>query len=269
MTNRLAITALAAGLATTAATTPAPAQGFAALISPPRFELKAQPGKQLREVIEITNASGQAAKFKLRTAEWSLGPDGSVKFDDALKPGSCRPWVAVERREITVSPGGKYRYRFEVAPPADAGAGECRFALLVEGDETAVPMAGGPSLPIAGRLGVIVYVTVGAAQPQLEVVGGKVDKVDQQQLPVILVKNSGDAHGRLTGFLGGTDASGRKLEFTPSTLPILPGETRAIPLALHRERDEGAIAIAYPITIRGKLEWGDNKTTPLEQSFAR
>ena len=247
----------------------APAQGFAALVSPPRFELAGQPGKQMREVIEITNASGTAAKFKLRTAEWTLGPDGAVKFDDTLKSGSCRPWVAIERRDITVSPGGKYRYRFEVNPPAAAPAGECRFAILVEGDETSVPMAGGPSLPIAGRLGVIVYVTIGGAQPQLAVVGGKVDKVDQQQLPVILVKNDGNAHGRVMGFLDGTDAAGRKLEFTPSSLPILPGETRALPLTLRRERDEGAVAIAWPITIRGKLEWGDNKTTPFEQSFTR
>ena len=222
----------------------------------------------MREVIEITNASGQAAKFKLRTAEWTLGPDGAVKFEDALKPGSCRPWVAVERRELTISPGGKYRYRFEVAPPADAPMGECRFAVLIEGDETAIPMAGGPSLPIAGRLGVIVYVTVGSAQPQLDVVGSKVANVNQQPLPVILVKNSGNAHGRITGFLGGTDAAGKKLEFTPSTLPILPGETRAIALTVNKERDE-AVAIAYPITIRGKLEWGDNKTTPFEQSFVR
>jgi hypothetical protein len=266
--NRLAIAATAAGLALMGATTAPLAQGFAALVSPPRFELSAKPGERAREVIEITNASGQAAKFKLRTAEWSLGPEGAVKFDDALEPGSCRPWVAIERRDLTVSPGGKYRYRFEVAPPADAPTGECRFAVLIEGDETAVPMAGGPSLPIAGRLGVIVYVTIGGAQPQLDVVGGKVASIERQQLPVIMVKNTGNAHGRITGFLGGTDAAGKKLEFTPSTLPILPGETRAIPLTIHKERDE-PVAVAYPITIRGKLEWGDNKSTPFEQSFVR
>jgi hypothetical protein len=268
VTPRLATASLAAALAMAGAAGPVLAQGFAALVSPPRFELSAKPGSRVREVIEITNASGQAAKFRLRTAEWTLEENAAVRFDDALKPASCRPWVAIERRELTISPGGKYRYRFEVAPPADAPAGECRFAVLIEGDETAVPMAGGPSLPIAGRLGVIVYVTIGGAQPQLEVVGGKVATVDQQQLPVILVKNTGNAHGRLTGFLDGTDAAGRKLEFTPSTLPILPGETRAIALGLHKEREQ-AVAIAYPITIRGKLEWGDNKTTPFEQSFVR
>ncbi|HET9576737.1 MAG TPA: hypothetical protein VFP44_02860 [Usitatibacter sp.] len=271
MTLRSRLTAFAAALSALAALGAAGttlAQGFAALVSPPRFELAAQPGKRLRDVIEITNASGQASKFRLKTADWTLGTDGAVRFDDALKPGSCRPWVAIERRDLTISPGGKYRYRFEVEPPADAPPGECRFAILVEGDETSVPMPGGPSLPISGRLGVIVYVAVGNAGPQLDVVGGKVASVNQQQLPVIMVKNSGNAHGRVTGFLGGTDAAGRKLEFTPSTLPILPGETRAIPLTLYQEREE-AVAIAYPITIRGKLEWGENKSTPFEQSFVR
>jgi hypothetical protein len=33
------------------------AQGFAALVSPPRFELATQPGKNLRSVIEVSNRS--------------------------------------------------------------------------------------------------------------------------------------------------------------------------------------------------------------------
>ena len=38
------------------------AQGFAAIISPPRFELFAKPGEKTRQVVEITNASAQAAR---------------------------------------------------------------------------------------------------------------------------------------------------------------------------------------------------------------
>jgi len=243
------------------------AQGFAALVSPPRFELVGKPGEPIREVVEITNASGQAAKFRLRTTDWTFDAAASVKFEDELKPGSCRPWVAIERREITVSPGGKYRFRFEVAPPAGAPAGECRFALMIEGDEQSVQTPGGPSFPIAGRLGVIVYVTLGNAEPRLEVVGSKVAPVNGVDVPVIAVSNTGNAHGRLMGFLSGTDASGAKLEFTPATLPILPGETRAISLVAYKDRDE-VVKVAYPITIRGKLEWS-GKAVPFEQTFAR
>ncbi|HEY5000089.1 MAG TPA: hypothetical protein VII36_13130, partial [Usitatibacter sp.] len=195
----------------------ATAQGFAALVSPPRFELAAKPGEKVREVMEITNASAQGAKYRLRTADWTFSPNASVTFDDSLKPGSCRPWVAIESRQISVSPGGKYRYRFEVSPPADAPAGECRFAILVEGDEQQVQTPGGPAFPIAGRLGVIVYVTIGDSAPNLEVTGTKVAVVNGDDLPVLMVKNTGNAHGRVSGFLSGTDAAGKKLDFSAST----------------------------------------------------
>lgn len=245
----------------------AQAQGFAALVSPPRFELTAKPGEKLRQVMEITNASAQGAKYRLRTTDWSLDAAGSVKFDEALAASSCRPWVAIESRQISVAAGGKYRYRFEVSVPEDAKGGECRFAIMVEGDEQNVQTPGGPSFPISGRLGVIVYVTVGDAHPELEVTGSRVETVNNEPTPVILVRNTGNAHGRLTGFLSGTDASGRKLDFTPSTLPILVGETRTLPLVVYGDKDE-AVKIAYPITIRGKLEWA-GKSAPFEQAFSR
>jgi hypothetical protein len=242
------------------------AQGFAALVTPPRFELTAKPGDKLRQVVEITNAAAQPAKYRLKTADWTLEPNASVSFDESLRAGSCRPWVAIESRQISVAAGGKYRYRFEIATPPDAAPGECRFAILIEGDEQTVQTPGGPTFPISGRLGVIVYVTIGDASPLLEVVGTRVAPGDEA-VPLLMVKNSGTAHGRLAGFLSGTDAAGRKVEFTPATLPILPGETRPIALTAYREGDE-VVKITYPITIRGKLEWGD-KSVAFEQSFAR
>ena len=245
----------------------AQAQGFAALVSPPRFELNAKAGEKLREVVEITNAGAQAARYRFKTAEWKLDENAAASFDESLAPGSCRPWVAIESRQVTVSPGGKYRYRFEVAPPADAPAGECRFAILIEGDEQPVQAAGGATFPVSGRLGVIVYVTLGGAEADLSVVGSRVAPVNGEPMPVIMVKNAGNAHGRLAGFLKGKDASGKEVEFTASTLPILPGETRAISLVPYGEGDQ-VVKVAYPITVRGKLEWG-RKSMPFEQTFAR
>ena len=89
------------------------AQGFAALVSPPRFELSAQGGKTLRSVFEISNRSTAPAKYTVHTADWSLSPDFSVNFQEELQPGSCRPWVALERPEVIVPGAGTLRYRFE------------------------------------------------------------------------------------------------------------------------------------------------------------
>ena len=64
------------------------------------------------------------------------------------------------------------------------------------------------------------------------------------------------------------DATGRTLEFAPSTLPILPGETRDIALVASTAPDTVA-DIAYPVRVRGTLEWGVGKRTELDQVFAR
>lgn len=243
----------------------AQAQGFATLVSPPRFELGAKPGERLRQVVEISNASTQAARLRIKTADWALEPDYSVSFTDALQPNSCRPWVAVERHEVTVPAGGKYRYRFEIAPPADAAVGECRFALLIEGDDQEVKTSSGLSFPVTGRIGVIVYVALGNAAPVLEVVETGTATLDGERTPIVTVRNTGNAHGRIAGFLSGKDSQGRNLDFTPSTFPILPGETRPVALKASIGKD-ATIKVAYPITIRGALEWAD-KRLPFEQRF--
>jgi hypothetical protein len=216
-------------------------------------------------VVEISNAGSQPARYKLRTADWSLGQDASVTFYDDLRPGSCRPWVAIERSDLLIPGGARVRFRFEVAPPADTPAGECRFALMIEGDEPAVAGGDAFKIPVRGRIGVIVYAAVGGAAPKLEIVKAEVAEVAGKRIPTLVVRNSGNAHGRLGGFLAGTDAQGRELEFAPSTFPVLPGETRSLELAAQSNRNE-RIDVALPVTVSGTLEWAGSRV-PFEHRF--
>jgi hypothetical protein len=268
MPNRIIPVATAVAAIAALLSPPVVAQQFAAVVSPPRFEIAINPGERSRQVVEITNASTQASTFYLRTAEWSLAPDAGVSFSDELAPDSCRPWVAIERREISVPGGGRYRYRFEIAPPPEAPSGECRFALLIEGDQQTVQTAGGLNIPISGRIAVIVYVSVGGAVPNLRIVDSAVVEASGRWMPALNVRNTGNAHGRLAGFLSGTDARGRRLEFTPSTLPILPGEMRPITLAASDGSGE-VTDVAYPVTISGVLELGAGQRVEINQLFAR
>jgi hypothetical protein len=247
---------LAAGML--AASAAASAQGFSAVVSPPRFEAGARPGTTYRNIVEIGNVSGEAAHFTVKTADWTLQPDGGVQFSDALAAGSCRPWVGIEASDITIAANGKRRYRFEVAVPADAPRGECRFALMIEGD--AEPVKGGAPIPVSGRIGVIVYLAIGDAAPGLQVVGQHLATVDGREVPVLQVRNNGDAHGRLGGFIDGTDAGGHHYAFAPSSLPILPGETREIPLQPQPDqRDAPAPVLAFPVKVSGHLDSGSQR----------
>jgi hypothetical protein len=243
----------------------AEAQGFAALVSPPRFELATKPGKTLRSVIEVSNRSTTPAKYLVHTADWSLSPDFSVNFHDDLQEGSCRPWVAIERPEVVVPGAGTLRYRFEVTVPADAPAGECRFAVMIEGAEPSIARSKGLDVPVTGRIGVIVYVTIGEGAPDLEVMGPTVATLNGQKVPTLRVHNAGSAHGRMSGFLTGTDAKGVSYDFAPSDFPILPHEEREVFLTPSTATDDHP-KLVYPVTVKGTLEWGDHRTE-LNQRF--
>lgn len=241
------------------------AQGFAALVSPPRFELDAPPGKTVRSVIEISNRSTAPARYLIHTADWTFSPDFSVNFHDDLQAGSCRPWVAIERPEVVVPGGGTLRYRFEVAVPADAPAGECRFAVMIEGAEPSIARSKGLDMPVTGRIGVIVYLTIGDGAPVLEIFGPDVTTLNGQRIPTLRVHNSGTAHGRMTGFLTGKDANGITYDFTPSDFPILPHEERKVFLTPSTAADDHP-TLTFPVTVKGTLEWGQQKTE-LNQQF--
>ena len=244
---------------------PASAEDFALSISPPRFELSAEPGETVRGVFELANASSLAATLEFATAEWELAPDGGVITSKVLKEDSCRPWVAIERPSFTLQPKSQLRYRFEVTPPPETQPTECRFAILVSGSDQRVSPSEQTSFPVAAQIAIIVYVAVGEVRPELRVVKADVVEVGGVLSPVIMVENSGTAHGRLSAFLKGADAAGKKREFSVSTLPVLPGETRMLALNVETGGDVVAAGrntpaedgrpdpIQYPLTMSGKM----------------
>ena len=233
------------------------------MVSPPRFELKAKPGEAVAELLDISNAENQAANYEVSTADWDLNEQGGVAFfGEQLQPGSCRPWTRLERRALTLGPKALKRFRFEVHVPPDAAAAECRFAIMVTGvsEKDVLAAAGAVKFPIQGRIGVIVYVAVGGARPQLEFEGLRVSKVNDQPTAVAVFRNTGNAHGRPEGILEGIDKNGKSIELTVSPSPILPGRTREIPIWAAAPDGSGKpIEYTFPVRIRGTIEWDGGK----------
>lgn len=235
---------------------------FAAAVTPPRFELSVEPGQVARQVLEITHAIPGSGSYRVYSADWSMDASGALTFYDTLQPGSCRPWVAIERRDITVANGSRLRYRFEVAPPADAGARECRFALMIESKPQEVKTGDTASFPMNGRIGVIVYASVGAARALLEAGELELGSFDGRRTPLLTVHNRGNATARLGGSVKGVDQAGTTFEFSPETVPILPGQTRRIalqpfePPSRTPARPAAVSAVQWPLALRGTLEYG-------------
>ncbi len=234
------------------------ADGFAAAASPSRFEIEAKAGEVISKMLDIQHVGPKSSEYMVRTADWTLSEERGLEFYDTLQPGSCRPWVKLERKLVKVDAKSRKSFRFEVHIPADADPMECRFAIMVEGaDQKVVPLMKdiGLQLPLSGRLGVIVYVAIGGASPKLEVL--EINRVaGGDALPFVHVKNTGNAHGRLDGSLKATDAAGKSFFLPVSTIPVMPGQSRMLTLTpAENLQTKKAVAVVYPVKVTGKLEW--------------
>ena len=234
---------------------------FEIAISPSRFELSGRNTQRLGQSLDIQNLGSSATELSVRTIDWSYSPEGHITYHDALQPGSCRPWVTLERRLVRVPARGKATFRFQVDVPVDAARGECRFMLAIEGVEPAhkalIESGGGASLslPVNGRIAVAVYMALNGAQPQLEMRSVGVQDVNGARRPVVTVHNAGDAHGRLDGSLDVVDAKGTRLELAPEGTPILPGQTRTLPLSPSAPGQAKPPALVFPLQADGTIDW--------------
>ena len=244
-------------LAAAGAATAAP---FELAVTPSRFELSGKAGARLGQSLDIHNLAPTATEVTMRTIDWSYSAEGNIGYHDELLPGSCRPWVVLERRSVTVPARGKRSFRFQVEPPADAPRGECRFMIAIEGSEPAqqtVIRSGGASLslPVTGRIAVAVYVMLNGAEPKLEIKQIASGETNGARRTLVTVSNTGDAHGRLEGSLDATDSKGRAFELVPEGTPILPGQTRTLALVPKGESGQPAPQPAYPVKASGTLDW--------------
>lgn len=235
---------------------------FEIAVAPSRLELTAKGMQRLGRSLQIHNLGLSASDVVVRTVDWSLSPDGRLSMHDELLPGSCRPWVTLERNAVRVLPRSQSQFRFQVDVPVDAPRGECRFMIAIEGLEPAhqsVLEGGGTSLslPVSGRIAVAVYVAVNGAKPKLELQALDTVTTEGQRLPRVLLRNSGEAHGRLEGVLDATDATGRVFELRPDGGPVLPGQSRGLVLQPRSEDGKPLRDLRFPLKLKGTLEWSD------------
>ncbi len=240
--------------------------GFSGGVTPSRFELGATKGDLLRKSLKIYNLSARPQQYAVRTVEWRYSATGEISFHDDLAQDSCREWVRLERHKINVLPDPQRprNFRFEVAVPESATHQECRFALMIEnldGDAQADFAGGSVSMPIAGRIAVIVYVGVGDAKSDLVIGEVSIQELHHRNVPTVTVENLGNAHGRLDADLTAISKGGNKTPLTIATSPILPGQTRFMALT-----PANGQALDYPLTVTGTI-YSDGQTISINQEL--
>ncbi len=236
--------------------------GFDIGVSPSRFELSSKSAARLGQSLEVFNQSSTPTEVAVRTLDWEYSEKGEITFHDELRPGSCRPWFTLERRTLKIAAKAKAAFRFQIDVPADAEVGECRVMLAIEGVKPAFESMvqsgmASLSLPVNGRIAVAVYVAVNGAQPLLSMQQVRTTDGSAGKEIRTTVHNGGTAHGRLDGALDAKDAAGQRFELVPDGSPIMPGQTRVLPLRPRAQAAAGAPAVQmqFPVTASGTLDW--------------
>jgi fimbrial chaperone protein len=233
---------------------------FEIAASPSRFEISGKSGTRVGQSLDIYNVGKLPAEVALRTLDWSYSADGNISYYDELQPNSCRPWIALERKTVVVNPSSKRIFRFQLDIPNDAPRGECRFMIAIEGIEPAYKAlleSGGASLslPVNGRLAIAVYVSINSAESKLTLTHIGMREIKGKHTPAVTVTNTGDAHGRLEGSLDAIDAKGVAFELLPEGTPVMPGQTRTLPLIIKTEAKKAVIEPVYPVKAKGIFDW--------------
>lgn len=244
---------------------------FDLAVSPSRHMIGAAAGDSIARFVNLNNVGASQSDFVVRTLDWDMSPSGTAIYQDTLRVGSCRPWVAIERRQVSVDAGQTRVYRFQIDIPKGTPRGECRFMITFEGAAPAAQTvtksaAGELRAPVMARIAIPVYIAIGGAAPKLEMVGTATATINGTRTPVVRVANRGDAHGRLEGGVDGVDGDGQDVVLVPEESPILPGQTREIPLTLRSARGQRAPAVKLPIKASGSLDW-DGGTLKLDARF--
>jgi hypothetical protein len=148
-----------------------------------------------------------------------------VTFHEQPLPDSCRPWVAIERPEVSLPGGGTIRYRFEVQVPKDAPMASVALASssrvtsrLRKAARCGCRSPGASASSSTSR---------SATAANIQIFGPDVVTLNGRKIPALRVLNDGNVHARVSGFLTGKDASGKSMT-SPLICRSCPGDARGI-----------------------------------------
>ena len=212
--------------------------GFSLSISPVRWESSGRPGETVRNVVKLRSGAGAMQNVKVTVSDWTLTEDGAPVYDKAGRMAeSAAAWVRLEPEQLSVYPRQEKIVRVSVEIPSTVSPGSYRAALLFEPPGVEQKgVEGAANVFIRGRLALPIYVTVGDARPEGEILETAWHEVPGKGATLALkIRNGGNAHLRMSGFFSGTSRSKSTFEGIVSEVPILPDQTRWVPMEFQGE----------------------------------
>jgi hypothetical protein len=209
-------------------------------VSPAKYELQTEPGKQETFPITVRNTSQAQIHIVASLVDYQVGRDGQYAFGPPGKsPFSLSKDITINPREFDLDPGGFTQVRFSVDVPQDANGEYSNLVFF-----TTRPTRHGGGLSIAERIASKIYVIIPASTR----IGGEVDDVHMQAASdgehyLVNFHNTGNAHVYLSGRVEIKQGSTIVDRVTfPASLLVERGGTRVID-ALGKKLPPGSYSV--------------------------
>lgn len=285
---------------TTQQDTSRPPQELSTTISPPSFELTANPGDRLEQVIRITNNSSNTVTYTAEVQKFIVqGLEGSVIIDDEGNVDNTDEtitnWVYVDPQEFTLDAGEQRQVLYILDIPENAPPGGHFGSLLFQpkivqaqeatGAQTLTTTAALIILTVAGEalekgsVSSFEAETFDGSWDRLELTDGRIiprplnrtSESEQRNYfssgPIalnLIIKNEGNVHWRPQGTVTFHNIFGQKVdEVNVNPLNVFPGGERRITVLWPKENFWGFRYSAKFIAQYGSK----NQTISAETSF--
>jgi hypothetical protein len=204
--------------------------GSGLAISPPSYELSANPGDALTNSIRVDNTQNQSLDVTVNVRNFTaLGEEGEVNLTDQDSTYSLAKWITVTPSSATIAAGQSQVFQYTVQVPSNAEPGG-RFGSIVF-KTSAKPIIGQSGVSIGQEIGSLIFLKIaGNVTERSSIVGFQTaDKINQYK-PVnftLRLKNDGNVHIKPTGTITVTNFFGKKVATIPlDSHNVLPGAIR-------------------------------------------
>ena len=200
-------------------------------VSPPTFELSANPGERLENSFRIIN--GTDSELTLSTAVKNFtaeGEEGAVNLTDDDTGFSLASWISVNPETAILPPRGSQTFAFSIDVPDNAEPGGHFGSVIVSTNPVQIDSTGAAVSQEAGPL--ILLGVAGDVDQSAKIVSFAAQKGFWEKGPVVLetrIANEGNVHFKPSGTIAVKNMFGREItRINLEERNVLPDTTRKL-----------------------------------------
>lgn len=199
-------------------------------VSPPTFELSANPGDTLKNSIRVDNIVDVPLDVTVDARNFTaLGEDGGIDLSSKDSEYSLARWISTTPSKITIPAHESQTFEYTITVPKNATPGG-RFGSIIFQTASSA-LGGGTGVAVSQEVGALVFVKIaGTVVEQASIASFNPTSAFNDRGPVnfdIRVKNDGNVFFKPTGTITISNFFGQTVATVPvNEQNVLPGAIR-------------------------------------------